>query len=93
MITVKDVKRIVDSRLENTGYEQVGTIYNDKRKTFRRFKILVKKLNSGEMQKYDLMNVEIALEGETNFRRYHSGFYQYSHGNAIMCFVWYVDLD
>ena len=97
MKTVKEVKAIVDSRLSGTGYVRMDTMYNDKRKTFRRFKIFVKRADYTECTKTDLTNVEMMLEGETNFKRYYEGFYKMGYNTItssfIMCFVWYVDLD
>ena len=103
MKTVKDVKRIVDSRLSGTGYVRCDTMYNDKRKTCRRFKIFVKREDHQSCTKTDLTNVEMMLAGETNFERYYEGFYttycipgtssfKKDHGN-LMCFVWYIALD
>ena len=97
MITAKDVKRIVDSRLSGTEYVRMDTMYNDKRKKFRRFKIFVKRVDYTECTTTDLTNVEMLLEGETNFKRYCEGFYKMGYNRdskgVVMCFVWYVDLD
>ena len=97
MITAKDVKRIVDSRLSGTEYVRLDTMYNDKRKKFRRFKIFVKREDYTECTKTDLTNVEMMLAGETNFERYYKGFYNMGYhvdfDTTVMCFVWYVDLD
>jgi len=96
MKTVKEVKAIVDSRLSGTGYVRCGMMYNDKRKTCRRFKMFVKREDYGSCKKTDLTNVEMMLAGETNFERYYEGFYNMgyyvSSGGTIMCFVWYVPL-
>jgi hypothetical protein len=103
MKTIKEVKAIVDSRLSGTDYVRLITMYNDKRKRFRRFKMFVRRVDKAECTKTDLTNVEMILAGETNFERYYDGFYttycipgtssfKKDHGN-LMCFVWYVALD
>ena len=104
MMTIKEVKKLVDSRLAETDYKRCETMYNDKRKTCRRFKMFVVKKDFSVATSTDLSNVEIALAGGTNFIRYYEGFYDtnyYSTVNGIgqknngrvMCFVWYVELD
>ena len=97
MKTVKEVKTIVDSRLSGTDYVRLDTMYNDKRKTCRRFKMFVNREDYTECTKTDLTNVEMMLSGETNFERYYEGFYRMGYhvnfNTTVMCFVWYVELD
>ena len=97
MKTVREVKNVVDSRLENTEYKRCDTMYNDKRKTCRRFKMFVIRRDYGDCTGADLSSVEMLLEGETYFVRYYDGFYKIGYNvnfnTTVMCFVWYVNLD
>jgi len=103
MKTVREVKNVVDSRLENTEYKRCDTMYNDKRKTCRRFKMFVIRRDYGDCTGADLSSVEMLLEGETNFVRYYDGYYFTNHipgcntykrnSGTVMCFVWYIALD
>ena len=104
MMTIREVKKLVDSRLAETDYRRCNAMYNDKRKTCRRFKMFVVKKDFSEATPTDLSNIEIVLAGGTNFVRYYEGFYDTNYcstdrgiyrrdSGRVMCFVWYVELD
>jgi len=98
MKTGKEVKTIVDSRLSGTDYERCSNklFYNDKRKTCRRFKMFVKRVDKRDCTQTDITNVEMILEGETGFKRLSDyiwfGDSQFKYMTA-MCFVWKIAYD
>jgi len=106
MMTIKDVRELIDFKLEGTGYMRAGGGRNSKliqhtkrstRKDYRVFKIYVIKLSAEEITDDDYTAVENLLNGIVWFysgRKYMTQFERntaHSHG-LVMQFKWKIAL-
>ena len=97
MMNIKEVRKLVDSKLKDTGYMRAGGGRNYKRKDYRVFKICVIHLGAGVITNDDFTAIENLLNGiawfyegcmyVTQFKR------NITHSRElVMCFEWKIAL-
>jgi len=97
MMTIKEVRELVDFKLEGTGYMRAGGGRNYKRKDYRLYTICVVNLGAKEITEHDLSTIERLLSGIVWFHSGRKHTTQFKRNitrshKLVMCFEWRIEL-